>query len=194
MNSEIRRQILASWGDTTRLVAVHSPRPVAWQCHYKNAPYHLSILLFSEGQAGEEWEPSNRADFRSGYEGVSTCDPMPTFRRNAATSLRRILLLSPLQASHPTRTQSQTLRTAGQNWTQPADVLFVFIKLHAQTTLNCTESPSHNSAGTVQLKGWSAGRSSYKYINTRRIYRRRSRRYVWIPRPFRVFRKSLHKS
>ena len=120
MNSEICRQILASQGDATRLVAVHSPRPVAWQYHYKNAPYHLSIPFFL-GQAGEEGEPSNRADFRSGvaensgYEGVSTRDPMSTFRLSAVTSLRRILLLSPPQASQPTRTKSKMLRTVRQN-------------------------------------------------------------------------------
>jgi hypothetical protein len=122
MNTEVSRQILASYGDTTRLVAVHSPRPVAWHYYFKNSPYRISIPLFSEGQTGEEWEPSNRADFRSGgdedsgYEGVSTCDPMPTFRRNAVTSLRRILPLSSLQTSHPTRTKSKTLHTARQNW------------------------------------------------------------------------------
>ena len=87
--------------------------------------------------------------------------------------LRRILPLSPLQASHPKRTKSKTLRTARQNWTLSADVLFVFVKLHVvryvETTLNYSESPTQNSAGTVQFKWWSAGRSPYKYINTRRI-------------------------
>ena len=65
---------------------------------------------------------------------------------------------------------------------------------NVQTTLNYTESPSQNSAGTVQFKGWSTRLSTYKYINTRRMYRRWSRRYVWLPRPFRVLRYCFHQS